>query len=127
MRLGTWNVRSLYRAGSLVTVSKGLSKYRLDLVGVQVVRWDGGGIEQAGEYTFFYGKGNENHELGTCFFFVHKKIISAVKRVEFVSDRMSYIILRGCWCHIVVLNVHAPTEDRIDDDVRSRTQTESSW
>jgi hypothetical protein len=48
-------------------------------------------------------------------FFVHKSIISAVKRVEFVSDRMSYIILRGHWCHIVVLNVHAPTEDKTHD------------
>jgi hypothetical protein len=27
---------------------------------------------------------------------------------------MSYIILRGCWCHIIVLNVHAPTEDKTD-------------
>jgi hypothetical protein len=45
---------------------------------------------------------------------VHKRIISAVKRVEFVSDRMSYIILRGRWCHIIVLNVHAPTEDKTD-------------
>jgi hypothetical protein len=44
---------------------------------------------------------------------VHKRIISAVKRVEFVSDRMPYIILRGRWCH--VLNVHAPTEDKTDD------------
>jgi hypothetical protein len=42
---------------------------------------------------------------------VHKRIISAVKRVEFVSDRMSYIILRGHWC----LNIHAPTEDKTDD------------
>jgi hypothetical protein len=24
-------------------------------------------------------------------------------------------MLRGCWCHIVVLNLHAPTEDKIDD------------
>jgi endonuclease/exonuclease/phosphatase family metal-dependent hydrolase len=46
---------------------------------------------------------------------VHKRIISAVKRVEFVSDRMSYIILRGRWCHIIILNVHAPTEDKTDD------------
>jgi exonuclease III len=68
MRLGTWNVRSLYRAGSLVTVSNELSKYKLDLLGVQEVRWDGGGTELAGEYTFLYGNGNENHELGTGFF-----------------------------------------------------------
>jgi hypothetical protein len=27
---------------------------------------------------------------------------------------MSYIMLRGHWCHIV-LNVHAPIEDKIDD------------
>jgi hypothetical protein len=46
---------------------------------------------------------------------VHKKIISAAKRVEFVSDRMSYIILRGRWCHIIVLNIHAPTKDKTDD------------
>jgi hypothetical protein len=28
---------------------------------------------------------------------------------------MSSIILRGRWCHIIVLNVHAPTEDKTDD------------
>jgi hypothetical protein len=46
---------------------------------------------------------------------VHRRIISAVKRAEFVSDRMSYIILRRRWFHIIVLNVHAPTEDKTDD------------
>jgi hypothetical protein len=45
---------------------------------------------------------------------VHKRITSAVKRVEFVSDRISYIILRGRWCQIIVLNVHVPMEVKAD-------------
>jgi hypothetical protein len=65
-------------------------------VRVQGARWNGVGTERAGEYTFFYGKENENHELDTVFF-VHKRITSAVKKIEFVNDRMSYIILRGRW------------------------------
>jgi hypothetical protein len=32
MRFGTWNVRSMYRAGSLTTVAEEISKYKLDLV-----------------------------------------------------------------------------------------------
>jgi exonuclease III len=77
MRFGTWNVRSLYRSGLLRTVRRELRKYKLDLVGVQEVRWDKGGIESAQDFTFFYGAVNEDRQLGTGFF-VHKRIISAV-------------------------------------------------
>ena len=92
MKIGAWNVRSLYRAGSLKAAARELVRFKLDVVGVQV-RWDNGGTVRAGYYDFFYGKGNENHQLGTGFF-VHHRIVSAVKRVEFVSDRLSYT---GCF------------------------------
>jgi hypothetical protein len=73
MRFGTLKVRSTYRAGSLRAVAKERPKYELDLVGREV-RWDGGGTKPAGEYIFFYGKGNENHELGRGFF-VYERIV----------------------------------------------------
>ena len=28
---------------------------------------------------------------------------------------MSYIVLRGHWCNIIILNVHAPSEEKSDD------------
>jgi hypothetical protein len=44
-----------------MTVLTELSKYKLDLVGMQEVIWEFSGTEPAGEYTFFYREGNENH------------------------------------------------------------------
>jgi hypothetical protein len=65
IKLGTCNVRSLYRAGSLKAAVRELARYKLDVVGVQEVRWDEEGTVRAGDYYFFYGKGNENHQLVT--------------------------------------------------------------
>ena len=63
---------------------------------------------------FFLWKRNENHQLRTGVF-VHQRIASAVKGVEFVSDRVSYIVLRVRWCNIIVLNVYAPSEEKNDE------------
>jgi len=68
MKLSTWNVRSLYRAGSLKAAARELGRYKLDVEGVQEVRWDKVGTVREGDYDFFYGKGNDNYQLGTGFF-----------------------------------------------------------
>jgi hypothetical protein len=44
MRFGTWNIRSLYRIGTLKTVARDFGKYKLDLVGVEEVRCALGGL-----------------------------------------------------------------------------------
>jgi hypothetical protein len=50
--------------------------------------------------------------------------MSSVTMVEFISDRISYITLRGRWCDIIVLNVHPPSEDK---SMMRRTAFVRNW
>jgi hypothetical protein len=54
-------------ASSLMTVLRKLLKYGLELVGVQEIKWEGGGNEPIREYTFFWRNWNGNHKLVTSF------------------------------------------------------------
>jgi exonuclease III len=56
MRFGTWNFRSLYRAGSIMAAARELARYKLDLVGVQEMRWDKEDTVKAGDIMFSMGK-----------------------------------------------------------------------
>jgi hypothetical protein len=71
-----------------VTVSKELARHKLDLVGVQEVRWEGGGTEPAGEYTFFHRKGIENHELSRGFFLCVRKSFQQLRGLS--------LLVMGC-------------------------------
>jgi hypothetical protein len=86
----------------LKNVARELGKNKLHLVGEQEFRWEKRGTKRAEDYTFLYGERNEDYQLGTGSF-LHKKFVSAVRKVDSFSDRMSYIILRGCWCNIIVM------------------------
>jgi hypothetical protein len=53
---GTSKVRSLYRAGSLTAAARELARYKLDVVGVQEVRWEKGGTVRERIILFFMEK-----------------------------------------------------------------------
>jgi hypothetical protein len=96
-RIGTWNVRSLNRTGSLM---ENWGQTNIMKVGQK--------CHQSSRLIFIYiWKGNVDHESCTRF--------SVVNRDKFANDRILRIILRGRWCHIIFLNVQAPTEGKIHD------------
>jgi hypothetical protein len=89
-------------------------RYKLDLVGVQEVRWDKRGTKRAGDYIFFFVEKEtkitnwEQKCLYTASYY------QQLTKVDFISDRLSYIVLRARWCNIIVVNTHAPTGKKSD-------------
>ena len=102
----------MYKSGSLTIEAWEFARYKLDLVGVQEIRRNKGGILRVGDYILL--KRKRKSSIRTRIF-LHHRILSAVNTVEFVSDRVSYIVLRGRWCNVIVLNVYATSEEKSDD------------
>jgi hypothetical protein len=73
-------------SGPITAVARELARYKLDLLGVQEVRWNEMGTVRTGDYFVSIEKEMKIIN-GQQEFFVHHRIVSAGKRVEFVSDR----------------------------------------
>jgi hypothetical protein len=74
-------------------------------------------MELENQGIILYREVNVN-QLGSRLF-IHRQIKLAVKRVEFISDCISCIRLKGRWSDMIIVNLHAPSEDK-DDDIKDR-------
>ena len=75
------------------------------------VRWPGEGSQESGSFALSYG-GAERPEFGTGFL-VRRRILSAIREVQFVSDRISYLILKGKRHDFVIVNVQYMVPQKI--------------
>jgi hypothetical protein len=68
-RFGTWIVKNLCRVGSLTTVGREITKYKIDLMRIHKITWDMVGTKPTGNYIFPVKIGIRimNNELGTVF------------------------------------------------------------
>lgn len=107
--IGTWNVRSLYRAGHLTTVISSLERYQLDITAIQETRWPG----QGNLKTYIYS-GGLACQAGVGFV-VSDELLPNVKRFEAINDRICYLELKSKWYNLVIINGYAPTEDKNED------------
>jgi hypothetical protein len=71
-------------------------------VGIQGVRQDRGATKPTGKYTFLYGMGNENDELGSF-------PLSIRELYQQVRD-LSLIVIQCSFCD-TALNIHDSTKD----------------
>ncbi|OXU30206.1 hypothetical protein TSAR_005540 [Trichomalopsis sarcophagae] len=108
LRVRTWNVRSLYRAGAFKELIKKDDRYDLDLVAIQESRWLDGGVLASGNFTYLYGAGSGG-SLGTGFLVAKASYIRLkVTNPSMIGSRTSSSKVNGI--KICMYCVHCPTE-----------------
>ena len=92
-----------------------LTRYDVGITALQEIRWLGTGEIPSGGYTIFYSCHETQHTLGVGFA-VSKEVLASVVDFQPINERMCTLRVKGKWFNITFINVHAPTEDKEDEE-----------
>ncbi|XP_050514333.1 craniofacial development protein 2-like [Diabrotica virgifera virgifera] len=122
IRLGTWNVKSLYAAGKLSNLVQEVKRLKIDIMGISELRWPGAGTCEQNEGTLYYSGSVEDdvHHRNGVGIFITSKFKKYVKNFVPVNDRLAILQLNSKPFNVNVIQIYAPTsEKKYDNDVES--------
>jgi exonuclease III len=93
LRIGTWNVLSLYRSHALRNLTDIIQTYKVDIVTIQEVRWTGQSIMGKKECMVYYSCHKRLQQFGTGFI-VSKKVSDLVIVFQPINMRIRKLRLK---------------------------------
>ena len=115
LKIGTWNVRTLYKPGRYENLKAEMIDMKLDILGVCETRWtDNGRIDDKDNVMIY--SGGEKHMYGVGIL-MKKSIANSMIGFWPVSDRVIMMKLNGSPFNINIIQVYAPTQDHEEEDV----------
>jgi hypothetical protein len=113
-RIGTWNVRTLNKPGSLEQVMHEMSAYGMGLLGISEMRWKGQGMKISDGMTIYYS-GSDKH-VGGVGFITNAQMAQAVLSWDPVSDRIITLRLQTRIVKVTIVQVYAPINAADDEE-----------
>lgn len=114
INLATWNVRGTYTPGSIKELISEFKRYKIEVMAIQETKQMGSDIVEI-EDVILYKSGGENRLLGTGFMIL-KALKEKVINFKPISERMCAIRLKGKNRNISILNVHALSEEKEEEN-----------
>lgn len=116
IKIGTWNIRTLYKPGGLKNINSVIAMYKLHIVALQEIRWPGNGNMQIENVTVFYSSTNFNRYEKGVGFVVNNTILPCIKKIEAVNERICYIHAVRRKFDTILINCYAPTEEKDEEE-----------
>lgn len=112
--IATWNVQGTFETGALKNLAEVFQKYGINIAALQETKQKGNIIIQIENYILF-NSGGENRMLGAGFM-IHRNLQNLIVKFDAINERMCVIRFRGRYRKITIVNAHAPTEEKEEDE-----------
>jgi hypothetical protein len=109
LKIGSWNVRTMLRAGKLTNVIREMKRAEVEILGLCETRWKDGGDFTSDGTRVIYAGGTESQRSVAVL--LGGKMMNAVESVERYGDRLQVVTIRAQPVNIVVIQVYMPTSD----------------
>ncbi|KAK5644017.1 hypothetical protein RI129_007862 [Pyrocoelia pectoralis] len=91
--LATWNLQGTNEVGAIGNLVREAARYKIEVIALQETNQRGTNITEYKDYMLF-NSGGDSNRLGTGFL-IKKELKHAVVQFKPISDRMSYLRVRG--------------------------------
>lgn len=123
MKIGTWNVRSLFEAGKTHNAIQEMKRLKISILGISEMRWPNyGKCSIDGHHIYYSGEDSSNHWNGVGFIIDHK-IEKALINFIPVSDRVALLQINTKPVQMNLIQVYAPQSEYDDQTVETFYQS----
>ena len=116
LKIGTWNVRTLYQVGKLDNLIIEMKRMKVDILGISEVRWTGSGILKKDGCQLIYSGKKDVHENGVGIL-LSPEAARGLRGYEAIDDRIILAKVAAQPFNINILQVYMPTSDHTDEEI----------
>lgn len=115
IRIGAWNVRTMYETSKSAQVLREMSKYDLDILGISECRWTGSGRQRTTDGSVILYSGNDTTHTNGVALIIAKKYVNTLLEWEPISDRLLRARFDSKHCKLTIIQCYAPTNEADDE------------
>jgi len=114
LHMDTWKLKTLLKPGKMQELAEELAKTQLEIVAIQKTRWSGTGHIKKKDFSIYYSRTKDQIGQAGTGLILLGRIWQNVIGFEAINERLCKIRLKSKYNNLTLINMYAPTEDKMD-------------
>ena len=112
IRIGNWNVRTMYTAGKSAQVARVMHQMKIQIMGISECRWIGAGRMKlsSGETVLYSGRDDDQHMQGVAIMMTPEATKALIEWSP-INERIIKARFYSKFVRLTTIHVYAPTND----------------